>query len=176
MRFEGSSKDSKLHLYILSRVITNPSDSDRPGNITFCASDHLTLLQDFTSTLISESVHEPPHLRHSISPCLEAEITEFLGRECASHFRWTERLGWLSRGEKSLKVVVQRRCCIRGHDDYWRRYRYEIGPRRVLILLSPFFCDYTSEHCCMDIVTCTVEQLSRSLAARPPPRFPQRRA
>jgi len=155
MQFESSSKDLKLPSCILSRVITNPSDSDGPGNITFCSSDHLTLLQDFTSTLVSQTVHKPSHLWHCVSPRLEAETSQLLGRECASHFGWTERLGWMPGGEKSLKVALQRRGSIRGHDGFFtEKYRYEVGLRRVLILLSPFFCDHTSRCCCMDIIIC----------------------
>lgn len=115
MQLEKSSEELEVHSDISSRIIANPSHSDGPGNITLCPRDQLALLQDFTATSVSQLVHKPSHLRHSISPCLKAEIAELLCRECASHFGWTERLGRMPGGEEVLKVVVQRGRGVGGH-------------------------------------------------------------
>ena len=115
MQLKKSSEELEVHSDISSRIIANPSHSDGPGNITLCPRDQLALLHDFTAISVSQLVHKPSHLRHSISPCLKAEIVELLCRECASHFGWTERLGRMSGGEEVVKVVVQRGRGVGGH-------------------------------------------------------------
>jgi len=115
MQLGKSSEELKLHSYISSSVTTNPSHSDGTANITLCPCDQLALLQDFTVTSVSQLVHKPSHLRHSISPRLEAEIAKLLCGECAGHFGWTERLRWTSGCEEVLEMVVQRGGRVGGH-------------------------------------------------------------
>jgi hypothetical protein len=87
----------------------DPPYPDRPTQVTLCLSDNFTFLQHLTPALVSQRIHKPSHLWHSISPRLEAKFAQLLSRKGTSHFGWAESLWWMSGGEKAFEVLVQRR-------------------------------------------------------------------
>lgn len=95
-----------------------PPHPDGPAHITFGVGDDLTFLQHLTPTLVSQIIHQPSHIWHSISPRLEAEFAQLLGRKRTSYFGWAKGFRWMSGGEEALKMCLQRRSrgrSVRGH-------------------------------------------------------------